>query len=295
MCIRDRSYHAYQYLKDEDFDLILFPEWLGVAYFSIQARRQGVAFPDTKICVQTHSSSLWHALSDKRTHYGPNDSILFHMERESVRLADFVTSPTQYLLDWKSRHGFTFPDHTYVQPYLLSYDDVDPTEMPAPVRPDEFVFFGRLEERKGIRHFIDAIDRMVKTAPKEDLEDLTITFLGKFTKSQSRHIVDEIVERSARWPMAAKILPTLSSSEAQEYLGSGNRVAFICSVADNSPLTVHECLHQKLPFIASDVGGIPEMIPDEFHKSHLVPLYAPQIAERTVSYTHLTLPTICSV
>ncbi len=277
-----QSYQAYQHLKGESFDLILFPEWLGVAFYSVQARRQGVAFENTPICVQTHSSSIWHALTDKRTNFGPNDSIMFHMEREAVRQADFVTSPTQYLLDWKSKHGFTFPEHTYVQPYLLSYDDIDPTELPAPTRPDEFVFFGRLEERKGIRHFIDAIDRMVKTAPAEDLNGLSITFLGKFTKSQSGHIVDEILARSAKWPMPTKVLPTLSSSEAQDYLASGNRVAFICSVADNSPLTVHECLHQKLPFIASDIGGIPEMIPDEYHKTHLVPLYAPQIAERMI-------------
>jgi len=275
-----QSYQAYQYLKDEAFDLILFPEWLGVAFYSVQARRQGIAFEATPICVQTHSSSIWHALTDKRTNYGPNDAIMFHMEREAVRMADFVTSPTQYLLNWKADHGFTFPEHTYVQPYLLSFDDVDPTELPSPKRPDEFVFFGRLEERKGIRHFIDAIDRMVKTAPPEDLKGLSVTFLGKFTKSQSGHVVDEILARSAKWPMETKVLPTLSSDEAQDYLRSGNRVAFICSVADNSPLTVHECLHQKLPFIASDIGGIPEMIPDEFHKTHLVPLYAPQIAER---------------
>jgi len=32
------------------------------------------------------------------------------------------------------------------------------------------------------------------------------------------------------------------------------------SIADNSPNTVYECLERGLPFIASNVGGIPELI-----------------------------------
>jgi hypothetical protein len=40
-------------------------------------------------------------------------------------------------------------------------------------------------------------------------------------------------------------------------------LAVIPSLGDNSPNTVYECLEQRIPFIASDVGGIPELIAPE--------------------------------
>jgi hypothetical protein len=54
----------------------------------------------------------------------------------------------------------------------------------------------------------------------------------------------------------------------------------IASLTDNLPHTVLECLGAGIPFVASRVGGIPEMVADEDHDAVLFPLRAGALAER---------------
>jgi GT2 family glycosyltransferase/glycosyltransferase involved in cell wall biosynthesis len=280
------SFLAYQRLKDAGYDVIVFPEWKSPGYHSMVAKSQGLAFADTALVIQTHSSTLWHLLNNRHSNFRPADVVQFRLERETVRLADVVISPTQYLLDWKAQHGFTFPEHTYVQPYLLNFDDPD-TAGGQPVVPDEFVFFGRLEERKGLRYFLQAAQRFIRDAEPEDLDNLTITFLGKLTGRAGENSMEKITEATADWPVRVKVLSTLSAEEALDYLKAANRVAMICSTADNSPLTVLECLYGGVPFLATSIGGIPELLESSFHESHLMPLRAPEIAERMLKVRRL--------
>src|SRR5262249_20446815 len=53
------SHQACEWLRRQDFDVIHFHEWLGFGYYSLLARRQGLAFPSTTICVGVHSPTLW--------------------------------------------------------------------------------------------------------------------------------------------------------------------------------------------------------------------------------------------
>ena len=43
------SYHTYVWLKEHqhDFDIIHFPECQGLGFYSLLAKRQGLAFTDT--------------------------------------------------------------------------------------------------------------------------------------------------------------------------------------------------------------------------------------------------------
>jgi hypothetical protein len=54
----------------------------------------------------------------------------------------------------------------------------------------------------------------------------------------------------------------------------------IASLTDNLPHTVLECLGAGIPFVASRVGGIPEMVADEDRDAVLFPLRAEALAER---------------
>src|SRR5439155_24595186 len=48
----------------------------------------------------------------------------------------------------------------------------------------------------------------------------------------------------------------------------------------NLPFTVLECLGAGIPFLASDIGGIPEMIAEEAVPATCFPLRAPRCAEK---------------
>jgi hypothetical protein len=108
----------------------------------------------------------------------PGDLETDFMERESVALADALTSPSQYMLRWMREQGWRLPANSYVQQNILSpYLRQCWEEGSAPLEPGairELIFFGRLEERKGVGLFCDALDRLAPLA-----SGFAVTFLGK--------------------------------------------------------------------------------------------------------------------
>ena len=262
------SYLTYQYLKTTNFDIIIFPDWRGVGYYSTLAKKQRIAFQNTALCVQTHSSSLWHDLNNQNVQYDPQKVWTYHMERGSISNADIVISPTRYLLDWKTKHGFQLPNHTYVQPYLFNFGDLPKTRASDKQQIRELIFFGRLERRKGIHLFVEAVCKLAVRRRELD-HSVKITFLGKFTKDLTGHIVDQILEKLGKCPFVLNFLTTLDHQQAITYIGRESCLPVICSVADNAPLTVLECLYFQVPFLASRVGGIPELIAQEDYQGVL--------------------------
>lgn len=55
------SYHTYVWLKahQHDFDVIHFPECQGLAFYSLLAKRQGLAFGDATFVIGTHGPTFW--------------------------------------------------------------------------------------------------------------------------------------------------------------------------------------------------------------------------------------------
>ncbi|HEX7654950.1 MAG TPA: glycosyltransferase, partial [Verrucomicrobiae bacterium] len=67
---------------------------------------------------------------------------------------------------------------------------------------------------------------------------------------------------------------------AMDYLQGAGRLAVLPSMVDNLPNTVLECLGAKIPFIASNAGGIPEMIGTADLAATCFPLRAQAFAQK---------------
>lgn len=270
------SFEVYQWLKKNDrFDVVHFPEWCGTAFCSVKAKRLGLAFEDTLLCVGTHSPTLWHDLADWRTIDSFDQLERDFLERQSVEYADVVVSPSQYLLGWMDKAGWALPERSYVQPYIspIASRSVRLQEL-SPV--EELAFFGRLESRKGVELFCDAIDTLARAAR---LHNVTVTFLGKVGQVAGRDGLDYVRERASGWTHRWQALVDRSQSEAVEYLVSRRVLAVMPSLADNTPNTVLECLAAGIPLVSSTVGGIPEMVAEEDHERSLVQPDAKALAE----------------
>ena len=275
------SYLAFHKLKDQKFDAIIFPDWRGLAYYSVFAKKQGLAFSTVRIWVQAHSTALWHALNNQQPEFGELDVRLYHMERKSIELSDAILGPTQYLLDWKRKHGFILPDVVRNLPYILSFPPPHRAFVGERVKIEEIVFFGRLERRKGLHVFIQALRRLASLDGNEGDRSLPkITFLGKVQLIFDETSVEFIERGMSGLGFDYTINIALDSEEAQHYVKSRNCLAVMPSVADNSPLTIHECIEGRVPFLASDRGGIPEIVAAEDHASVLVELDPRKMALR---------------
>jgi O-antigen biosynthesis protein len=282
---RTISYCVFLYLQQGGFDVVLFNDNGGHAYYSVLAKYTGVFERPPLLCVVAHGPLEWVNELNMSEFQGRVQVAVDHMERSSIRLADVLISPSQYLLDWMTSHEWTLPNRSGVIQNLV---DVRTPESrttraanshsgarSAPVR--EIVFFGRLETRKGISLFCDALDRLDQSA---DLSAVTVTFLGKFHRIGSVHSGVYIVERGRAWKAALRILSGYDQSEALDYLRRPGTLAVIPSRAENSPCVVAECVQLGIPFLAADSGGTAELIAPEHRGASLFAPEAGVLAER---------------
>ncbi|GAB4479680.1 MAG: hypothetical protein Kow0088_20810 [Anaerolineales bacterium] len=257
-----RSLEIYQWLKGKSFDLIYFPEWRGRGYHTVVAKHQGLAFHNTIICVGIHSPTLWERQGNHEYLNQLAQVEMDFMERQCVALADAVISPSQYMLNWAKSEGWELPTHTIVQqnilPGHLRKASVD--QETITIIPNELIFFGRLYYRKGLILFCDALDRLKN---ERSIKVEKITFLGKSVEVDGIPSDEYIRKRAEKWPWQLNILTNYNQQEATQYLSKAGGLTIIASLVENSPYTVLECLGAGIPFLTSNVGGIPELIHED--------------------------------
>ena len=263
-----RAHAAYRWLRareeaGEPFDVIHAPECAGHGSAVTAAKHAGEAFAATTVVIGTHGSSRWVREVNGDPFGAPGQLAVDALERRTVEQADVVVSPSAYLLDDMRARGWRLPRRTFVQQYVVppAAAEFADRRLEA-VR--ELVFFGRLEVRKGMVLFMDALDRLVGRVPGRDL---SVTFLGRPDIIDGRPADELLAERRRRWPWRVQALTDLDQPEALAYLQGADRLAVMPSLADNLPLTVLEALGLRIPFVTTSTGGIPEMIhPDDVQR-----------------------------
>src|SRR5262249_25034156 len=183
---------------------------------------------------------------------------LDYCERYSFENADVQTSPSQYMLDYARSVGWSVRPDARVTPNPIAQD----TMIGAPRGTvSEVVYFGRLETRKGLEVFVEAVEGLATELP--------ITFLGRAAVLGSGEPALDYL-RSRLRGRRVRILTDLNREQALRYLADGSGVAILPALSDNSPYTVLECAALGIPFLASSVGGVPEVLPDAELQQHLL-------------------------
>ncbi|MFW0258278.1 glycosyltransferase, partial [Klebsiella pneumoniae] len=122
----------------------------------------------------------------------------------------------------------------------------------------ELVFFGSLETRKGLDIFLRALRKL----SDEDKESISgVTFLGKNVTMGKTDSFTYIMNQNKNLGLAVNVISDYDRTNANEYIKRKNVLVIIPSLVENSPYTVYECLINNFNFLASNVGAIPELIP----------------------------------
>ncbi|SEQ36790.1 Glycosyltransferase involved in cell wall bisynthesis [Faunimonas pinastri] len=278
------SFNMMRYLSEHRFDVVHLSEWRGAGLLSLTAKEQGLACRDTLFVVKSSSPWLWNRMYGLQPLERPDELDRIYAERRSIELADMVVGGSAHLLRWMAAQGYELPPgRTYVQPNILQLPSVLPTrpdEAGQRRAVDEIVFFGRLEARKGLVIFCDAVARMIREGIKLPP---VVSFMGKpgarLPARPDQSVVDFIREVTENWPTDVRILSEFPQPDALRYLLSGKRLAVMPSLIENASLAVHEAAAAGIPFIASDVGGTAELIRAEDRgevlcRPHPIPLAA---------------------
>ena len=251
---------ALEYIEEEQFDITLCDDANPLCTKVLQIRASGLGLGNTAIGIVTHGCTRWHAFGGTM----PNDRELnknhFAFEQQA-RLADLVIHPSQYVSDWihenvdKPRCDIVIPNT------LIGFSRSFSSGQHERRMPDEIVFFGRIEPRKGFDLFFDAIEELKSrgaTIPK-------VTLLGRIGRPAFEKQIKKALKSIAG---TVELISNFSSLDAVNYLKAHDCFVVIPSRQDNLPYTVYECLENGIPMICSDVGGINELVhPDDWERT----------------------------
>jgi len=271
---------VYEYLKTCSFDVVHMSEWRGNGFYCLLAKKLGLAFANTTFCVKTSSPSLWATMGNNNLVAAPQNLLESYIERKSVEWADIVISPSRHMLQWMEHQGYELPqERCYVQPNIMPLsEDILNQNFQRQDRLNqvqELVFFGRLEPRKGIKIFCQALTKLSQMGKV----NCKVVFMGKFNVTHF-DAGAYIQEQAKNWSFEWEIISDYDALQALDYLKSDNRLAIVPSLLDNSPFTLYECLSERIPFICSDRGGTPELVKPEDRSEVIFPIHPGKLAQK---------------
>ncbi|MEM1400705.1 MAG: glycosyltransferase family 4 protein, partial [Pseudomonadota bacterium] len=271
---REKSLAVRRFLESQPFNLVYLNEHHASGFYALLAKRAGLTpFKDQTYAVITHGSMEWVSRTNDQPLVHPNDIAMALMERRCVEWADAVIGPSAYLLRTYQSYGWTLPSQTFVQPYLLGSADTKTQRRAEPI--DELVFFGRLEHRKGLWMFCQALDRLAAQGKTPN-----VTFMGRMTPTGNVPSGAFLLNRAADWPFRVRLLTEFGQEDALAYLKQPGKLAVMPSLADNSPCVVYEAIELGLPFVTCSGSGADEIIHPRDHKVALVEPTAEALADR---------------
>ena len=248
-------------------DVVIAHDFGAPAYSALRLREAGLGFENCLFVVFCHGTRRYVADLSPTIAFTDLKAVLgiSVLERVSVELADVVVSPSAYLVDWMREQGWRLPERTLVIPYFTRSNATGESAWVAS-RPDRdpirrFAFFGRVDEKKGLKTFAAALNAL----EPERLHGLELEFVGKTTATWTRERVQTLLSERTRRALRHIVFETnLDQPQALARVSRPGTLAVMPSLQENSPNTVYECLEHGIPFIASDVGGVAELIePDD--------------------------------
>jgi glycosyltransferase involved in cell wall biosynthesis len=254
-------------LRESPPDVVIAHDFGAPAYTALRSRQAGIAFDDTLFVVFCHGTRRY--VMDVSPNLAPKDlrnllGMAAH-EQAAVELADVVVSPSAYLVDWMHEQGWQLPERTLVIPYLTAAaatgERASRRAWSESERLDRLSFFGRVDEKKGVRPLAAALNAL----EADLLDGLQLEFVGKTTSTWPKERVCALLSSATTRALSISFQIELDQHEALALLSRPGTLAMMPSLQENSPNAVYECLEHGIPFIASHVGGIPELIAPEDH------------------------------
>ncbi len=173
--------------------------------------------------------------------------------RYSLRWAQKIISPSQWLLDLHQAHGF-FANQTSVVQANFQIQKLEPKPL---IKPVHFVFTGQLEEHKGLKVLLAAWQQAGLPATRARLSIAGGGSLSDWVRNQCATTNN------------SQYIGYLDRDGIEKLLSTAQVVVAPSLVYENSPTSIWEAASHGLSAIASEIGGIPEL--KNYLNLHLIP------------------------
>ncbi|MDJ1170565.1 glycosyltransferase family 4 protein [Roseofilum sp. BLCC_M154] len=248
---------------------IEFPDLCGLGYRTIQAKRAGLLGQQCITAVTLHSGQEW--LNEAHENYILGDRwnwfrTVYTYEQYSFENADRAFFLSFFMAEKVSSYGWKTA-HALHLPYCFSL--VPPLNPHRPLLKKlglnlkrehiPLIFFGRLEKRKGLLTFVEAI-KILEPSLRSSIH---ILFLGKIVplEAQSSHSLDsqQYIEQHLGDHWDYTLLSDLFSQEAIALVQElAPAIVCLTSPQENFPNSALEMGQLPVSLIVSDTGGFRE-------------------------------------
>lgn len=244
-----------------------FPEIWGFGYRTIQAKQAGLLGTNCLIGVTAHGSFEW--LNEINSKYSTDRSRwcwqAHHYEQFCYEYADITYSPSHFLkaklsdYGWKTTHVKHLP--YFVPSLTFTSNELSSAPDKTLVNKIPIVFFARLEERKGLCTFLEALKLLDSTIAPQ----IHPVFIGKIIPLQSSHLQhlnsQQYIDRELGNAFTYTLLPNLTSQEAIQAIADLHHpIVCLTSLQENFPNTALEVGQLSVSLIVSDTGGFRETL-----------------------------------
>ncbi len=241
-------------LNSEKFDIIEAPEWRSEAFLLSFIKPKGVP-----LVIKCHSPSV--LLNEVYKNLPTLDSrFVDWIERATIRNANLVISPSKNLADIVSEKMGIMINDIDIIPNPLDTDFFSPIPTAYKEKNElKVLFVGRLDRLKGAHIFVKSIPIILK-----DIPDAIFILIGRDTNtgtnnsSMKTHLENLI-------PNNIKDRVSFLGNVERDRLIDYYRESDICvapSYYENFPNTLLEAMSCGKAVVASNTGGIPEVIED---------------------------------
>ena len=218
-----------------------------------------------RLIVEPHGGHFW---STQGLRQRPTDLFTLRiddLERQTMHMAHDVKSPSTYMLAHLRQRGWHLPKDSTVIPNIVpKAASSSDTRHVRPVR--RLAFFGRLEERKGLKLFCEAVEMLSVTRHPA----LEVLFIGGKSQVDMMPSIKYLETRTDSWPFPTTIYGELPRSKAIAVLKEEGTMIVLASLIENLPFVLAEACIAEIPFVTFNVGGVTEMLDPVLHADVIV-------------------------
>ena len=231
--------------------------------------------PGLRLVIEPHGGHFWSTQGTRRRVLDLFTLRIDDHERITLQFADDVKSPSAYMLAYFRQRGFTLPRQASVIPNIIPHALSAPT---ARVQKQvwRLAFFGRLEERKGLKVFCEAVELL----DYAKLPSLEIMFVGSEALIDMLPSTEYLEGRTFSWPMPVEIHSGLPRLSALALLRQHGILIVFSSLVENFPYALAEACIEQIPFVTFSVGGVAEMLQPNDFNAFVAPVTACAMYER---------------
>lgn len=181
------------------------------------------------------------------------DKVYEKLTRYLFGSPDVIISPSKWLIDYYRTRGFFYESKRLVLPNPIEFKKVDKVlpDEPESKSKVKLLFVGQLEAWKGILFLIRALQKL-------DRQNWHLSIVGY---GGTENKVKELIKDDSRFTFVGRV-----ENDVLINYYRGSDLTIVPSLCyENSPKVIDESLVANVPVITADIGGVPEIIKDDYN------------------------------